>query len=205
MPNQNPSALLVVDVQRDFCAGGSLAVPGADAIIAPLNRLIERCRSLDVPVYASRDWHPPESRHFKPNGGPWPVHCVAGTEFAAFHPFLRLPANVIVISKGRDPESSGYSAFQGQTADGLAFREDLQARGIKRLYVGGLATDYCVRASVLDALNTGIRVTVATDTIAGVELETGDARQALQEMQASGAELTTSGQIAIKEEEGKSP
>ncbi len=203
MPTRNCSALLVIDVQRDFCAGGALAVPGADAVIPPLNRLIDRFQRLNVPVYASRDWHPPDSRHFKPNGGPWPVHCVAGTELAAFHPALWLPTTVIIISKGLDPEASGYSAFEGQTVDGLALRDDLQARGIKRLYVGGLATDYCVRASVLDALNAGIRVTVATDTIAGVELKPGDAKQALQEMLANGADLTTSDKIAIQEEAGR--
>ena len=205
MTGRSRTALLVVDVQRDFCAGGALAVPGGDGVVDPLNRLIERCRNAHVPVYASRDWHPAESRHFEPHGGPWPVHCVAGTEGAAFHRDLHLPPDAIVVSKGRDPAASSYSAFDGQTADGASLPQDLQARRVERLYVGGLATDYCVRASVLDALNAGLRVTVATDAISGVELEPGDAERALQEMQASGAELTTSEEITLQEIEGRTP
>ena len=197
MSGHNGAALLVVDVQRDFCAGGALAVPAGDVVVGPLNRLIEQSHTAGVPVYASRDWHPVESRHFEPRGGPWPIHCVAGTAGAAFHPELRLPPDAIVVSKGQDPDSPGYSAFEGQTPDGTALLQDLQTRGVEHLYVGGLATDYCVRASVLDALNAGLRVTVATDAIAGVELASGDAERALQEMQTSGAELTRSEKIRL--------
>ena len=183
--------LLIVDVQNDFCAGGALAVPGSGPVISSLNRRIEEAAAAGVPVFASRDWHPAVTPHFSPFGGPWPVHCVAGTTGAAFHPELRLPRDAVVVSKGQRPDSPGYSAFEGQTGDGTPFAEALRKRGITHLYVGGLATDYCVRHSVLDALAAGLRVTVLGDAIAGVDLQPGDAQRAIDEMRARGAGFDT--------------
>jgi nicotinamidase/pyrazinamidase len=185
------SALLVVDVQKDFCAGGALAVPEGDRVVPVLNQHIAEATARGWPIYASRDWHPPMSHHFRPYGGEWPPHCVQGTEGAKFHEDLRLPAAAIVISKGQAPDSQGYSPFEGQTSDGRTFLSDLQERQIDHLYVGGLATDYCVKHSVLDALRTGLKVTVLADAIAGVEVEPGDSARAVAEMETAGAEFTS--------------
>lgn len=190
-PPEGRSALLIVDVQNDFCEGGALAVPGSARVVAALNRYLDEAGAAGMPVYASRDWHPPETTHFRPFGGPWPVHCVAGSTGAAFHPDLRLPADTVVISKGQRPDSAGYSAFEGLTGDGASLTDDLRRRGVSHLLIGGLATDYCVKHSVLDALRAGLRVTVLTDAIAGVEAHPGDVRRALDEMQAAGAEIGT--------------
>lgn len=144
------------------------------------------------PVYASRDWHPPVTRHFQPYGGDWPPHCVQNSNGANFHEDLRLPPSAIVISKGQTPDSPGYSAFEGYTPCGRTFLSDLQERQIDHLYVGGLATDYCVKHSVLDARRIGLEVTVLGDAIAGVEVQPGDSARAIAEMRAAGAEVTTS-------------
>jgi nicotinamidase/pyrazinamidase len=180
-------ALLVVDVQNDFCAGGALAVPHADRVVAALNRYIGEAVAKGVTIYASRDWHPAVTRHFKAFGGEWPVHCVKGTPGAAFHKDLRLPRDTIVISKDVGPDSHGYSAFEGTTPDGSSFGEDLARRGIEHLYVGGLATDYCVQHSVLAALDEGFDVTVLEDAIAGVNLDPEDSARALDRMRQRGA------------------
>jgi nicotinamidase/pyrazinamidase len=181
------SALLVVDVQRDFCAGGALEVPGGDRVVPPLNRRIEEALAGKWPIYASRDWHPPVTRHFKQYGGAWPIHCVQNTPGAAFHPDLRLPPSVVVITTGEAADDDGYSALGGYTPEGKSFLDDLRERQVQHLYVGGLATDYCVKASVLDARRAGLDVTVLTDAIAGVELQPGDSARALDEMRAAGA------------------
>lgn len=181
------SALLIVDVQKDFCPGGALPAPEGGRIVAPLNRYIDEAAAHGWPVYASRDWHPPVTRHFRAYGGEWPVHCVERTAGAAFHPDLRLPASAIVVSKGQHADRPGYSAFEGYTADGRTLADDLRARGIDHLYVGGIATDYCVRHSVLDARRAGLDVTVLGDAIAGVDVTPGDAARALDEMRAAGA------------------
>jgi nicotinamidase/pyrazinamidase len=186
---ESRSALLLVDVQKDFCAGGALAVPGGDRVVPVLNRHIAEAVARGWPVYASRDWHPATSRHFRAYGGEWPPHCVQGTEGARFHEELRLPPSTIVISKGESPDSQGYSPFEGQTINGGTFLSDLQQREIDHLYVGGLATDYCVKHAVVDALRSGLKVTVLADAIAGVDVQPGDSERALAEMQAAGAEL----------------
>jgi nicotinamidase/pyrazinamidase len=187
--SEKRSALLIVDVQKDFCPGGALPAPGGDRVVAPLNRYIDEAAARGWPVYASRDWHPPVTRHFRQYGGEWPVHCVEETEGAAFHPDLRLPASSIVVSKGQSPARPGYSAFEGSTPDGRTLAGDLRERGIDQLYVGGIATDYCVKHSVLDARRAGLEVTVLADAIAGVDLKAGDSARALQEMRASGAQV----------------
>jgi nicotinamidase/pyrazinamidase len=191
------SALLVVDVQRDFCAGGALAVPEGDRVVPPLNRVMVALRAAepDLPVYASRDWHPPVTRHFRTFGGLWPPHCLQESRGAEFHPDLRLPPDAIVVTTGDRPDSEGYSAFEGRTADGTTFAEDLSRRRVRHLYVGGLATDYCVRASVLDARKAGLTVTVLSDAVRGVEVNPGDSARALEEMRAGGAEVATTAEV----------
>jgi nicotinamidase/pyrazinamidase len=184
------SALFIVDAQNDFCAGGALAVPGSEQVVQALNRHIEDAASRGLPVYASRDWHPPVTDHFEKYGGTWPVHCVQETPGARFHPGLRLPPAATVITKGDRPDRHGYSAFEGHTPQGRALLADLQARGITHLYVGGLATDYCVKHTVLDALASGLRVTVLEDAISGVDVTAGDSARALAEMRAKGAEVS---------------
>ncbi len=188
-------ALLVVDVQNDFCPGGALAVRNGDAVVPPLNRVVEWTRAHGGAVYASRDWHVRDASHFKANGGIWPVHCVQDTPGARFHPALRLPADATVVTKGDSPASDGYSAFEGHTPTGASLVHDLREKDIGHLYVGGLATDYCVRHSVLDALKTGLQVTVLTDAVAGVDLNPGDSTRALEEMRAAGAGFATTEEV----------
>ena len=182
-------ALLIVDVQRDFCRGGALAAPDADAILPALNRHIAAARARGIPIYASRDWHPPVTTHFKAYGGEWPPHCVQGTDGARFHPDLQLPADAIVVSKGDDPARPGYSAFDGRTPGGPLLIDDLRARHIDAVSVAGIATDYCVRETVRDALHHGLRVTVLGDAIAAINVQPGDADRALAEMAAGGAQI----------------
>jgi len=189
MEDRRRSALLVVDVQKDFCAGGALPVPDGDRVVPVLNQYIADASARGGPVYASRDWHPPVTRHFQPYGGQWPPHCVQNTEGASFHQHLQLPAVTIVISKGQDPDTPGYSALEGCTADGRSLLDDLRDRGIEHVYVGGLATDYCVKHSVLDLLRAGLAVTVLGDAIAGVDVQPGDSARATAEMRQAGAEI----------------
>jgi nicotinamidase/pyrazinamidase len=184
-------AIIVVDVQRDFCPGGALPAPGGDRIIPVLNRYLAEAWELAMPIYASRDWHPPVTIHFKAYGGEWPSHCVQGTPGAEFHPALRLPANAIVITKGDNPERHGYSAFEGHTESGRPLLEDLRARQIDLLYVTGLATDYCVEQTTHDALRGGLRVAVLVDAIAGINVRPGDVDRALAGMSHAGADLVT--------------
>lgn len=191
MPRSNAS-LLVVDVQRDFCPGGALAVAHGDRVVPVLNRCLADAMQQGLRAYASRDWHPAVSDHFAAYGGPWPPHCVQHTDGALFHPDLELPASTIVITKGDDPREHGYSAFDGHAADGRSLLEDLRAHQIDQICVGGLATDYCVRTSVLDARRAGLWVAVLTDAITGIDVQPGDCDRALEEMCAAGAHVTTS-------------
>ena len=189
MTNDSRSALLIVDVQNDFCPGGALPVPGGDRVVPSLNRYVADAAERGMPVYASRDWHPAVTRHFKGYGGEWPPHCVQNTNGGRFHPDLELPASTIVVSKGQDPDKPGYSAMEGYTPDGKTLLADLRQRQVEHLYVGGLATDYCVRQSVLDALQEGFAVTVLQDAIAGIDARPGDTDRALAEMRDAGATL----------------
>jgi nicotinamidase/pyrazinamidase len=179
-------ALLIVDPQVDFCPGGALAVPQGDAIFPAVNEVASR-----VPlVVASRDWHPADHCSFEARGGPWPPHCQAGTPGAEFHPALDRSHLAEVFSKGSDRDQEAYSAF-----DGTGLAEWLRSRHVRRLLVGGLATDYCVRASVLDARREGFEVAVLEDAIGAVEVHPGDGARALAEMRAAGAELSRSTDI----------
>jgi nicotinamidase/pyrazinamidase len=148
-------ALLLVDVQNDFCPGGALPVAQGDRILPVLNRWVEAAQHSGATIVASRDWHPPRHISFHDRGGPWPAHCVQGTPGAEFHPELRLPQDHLLVSKGNDPEVDRYSDFD---QSGLA--DELRRRGVTRLWVGGLALDVCVRATVLDGLARGFEVHV---------------------------------------------
>lgn len=191
------TALLIVDVQNDFCPGGALPVPEGDQVVPVLNRAIERFQQAGGLIIASRDWHPARSTHFAAYGGKWPVHCVQDTEGAAFHPQLRLPAEAIVVSKGTGENEDGYSAFEARTDDGTPLEDLLREKGVRRLVVGGLATDYCVRASVLGALERGFEVLVLRDAIRGVDVQPGDSERALAEMQQKGAKLVSLEEVAL--------
>ena len=188
------AALLVVDVQNDFCTGGALAVPDGERVVPVLNRCLADAVRHGLRVYASRDWHPAVSDHFLASGGPWPPHCVQHTEGAKFHPDLHLPASTVVITKGDDPHQHGYSAFDGHTDAGRSLLEDLRAHDIEHVFIGGLATDYCVRESVLDARRAGVRVTVLKDAVAGIDVQRGDSDHAFADMSSAGADVTASTQ-----------
>ena len=188
-------ALLIVDLQNDFCRGGALEVADGDQVVPVLNRLAARAAALGLPVYASRDWHPVDSLHFAENGGPWPTHCVAGTPGARLHRDLALPSGAMIVTKGAARDEHGYSAFEGQVTGRGALGDDLVARGVDHLIVGGLATDYCVRASVLDARRLGFGVTVVEDGVRAVNLATGDGTRAIDEMREAGAHIMPASDI----------
>jgi nicotinamidase/pyrazinamidase len=185
------SALLIVDVQNDFCPGGALGVAGGDDIIPIINDYIRLLRGKGVWIIASRDWHPRETKHFKEFGGVWPVHCVQGSSGAMFREALDLPPHTLVVSKGMDPERDDYSALHARDEEGTPLPELLEAKGIRHLYICGLATDYCVRQTTMEGLRQGFSVTVFTDAVRGVDLEIGDSERALAEMEAAGACFTT--------------
>lgn len=176
-------ALLVIDVQRDFLPGGALAVPEGDGVVPVLNRYIALAREKHIPIFASRDWHPPNHCSFSSRGGPWPPHCIAGTEGARFAPGLELPRGAIVIDKATSEAVDAYSAFSG-----TALAADLRARGVQRVLVGGLATDYCVLNSVRDALQEGFEVVLLTDAIRAVDVNPDDGTRAEAEMREAGAQ-----------------
>jgi nicotinamidase/pyrazinamidase len=182
-------ALVIVDIQNDFCPGGALGVPGGDQVVPVLNRYAEHFAARGAPVFASRDWHPTETTHFKPYGGVWPPHCVQGTPGADFHPDVALPAGTEIVSKGMDPRADAYSCFQAESTDGMPFAAVLGERGVSRLFIGGLATDYCVRATVIDGVQAGFEMVVLADAVAAVDLAPGDGAKALDEMRAAGAQL----------------
>ena len=188
-------ALVIVDVQNDFCPGGALGVPGGDAVVPVLNRYAERFAAAGAPVFASRDWHPAKTMHFKAYGGVWPPHCVQDTPGADFHPQLVLPPGSAIVSKGMDPSGDAYSCFQAETADGMPFAATLGELGVGRLFVGGLATDYCVKSTVVDGVREGFEMVVLTDAIAAVDLTPGDGAKALDEMRAAGAQMIRLGDL----------
>ena len=182
----NPKqALIVVDVQNDFCPGGTLAVPQGEEVIEPLNRQIDHFLERGAPVYKSRDWHIPKTKHFAAYGGSWPEHCIQNTKGAEFHPALRDDPRITVISKG-EGDTDGYSAF-----DHTDLASRLHQQGVEEVVVGGLATDYCVKHTVLDALKHGFKVKALEDAMRAVELQPGDGDRAIDEMRAAGAEIVS--------------
>jgi len=173
---------VIVDFQNDFTPGGALAVPEGDAIADRLNELAADPR-FDL-VVATRDWHPPDHGSFADRGGPWPVHCVQDTDGAELHPALDRSRVDVIVDKGQDQDTEGYSGFQGTRLGEL-----LRERGIDRLTVVGLATDYCVKNTALDALREGFEVEVDTAAVRGVDVEEGDSERALEEMRDAGAKV----------------
>jgi nicotinamidase/pyrazinamidase len=188
---QPHDALLIVDVQRDFLPGGALGVPDGDAVVPVLNRYIRLVRVNGLPVFASRDWHPPNHCSFVAQGGPWPPHCIADSAGAGFANGLKLPRSTVVIDKGTAVAPDAYSAFNE-----TSLATQLRSRGIRRLLIGGLATDYCVLNTVRDALKEGFEVLLLKDAIRAVNLNPGDGARAEAEMQSAGAQPITCTDIA---------
>jgi nicotinamidase-related amidase len=176
-------ALVIVDFQNDFTPGGALAVGDGDAIADRVNALAAGPR-FDL-VVATRDWHPADHGSFAEQGGPWPAHCVQGSEGAELHPALERAKVDVVIDKGQDPGTEGYSGFEATNLGEL-----LRERGIDKLTIVGLATDYCVKNTALDALREGFEVTVDSEGVRGVEVEEGDSERALDELREAGATVT---------------
>jgi len=183
-------ALLVVDIQNDFCPGGSLAINQGDRIIKPINELISAFGKARLPVLFTRDWHPVDHCSFKTRGGPWPPHCVRGTYGARFHSSLRIPPKAIVISKGTKRNFDAYSGFEG-----TELAEQLRGLGASELIVCGLATDYCVRNTVLDAIEHGFEATIVTDCTRGVNIVRTDSANSLRRMASKGANRLSSRDI----------
>lgn len=179
---QADDAVLAVDVQKDFCPGGALAIDDGDAIVPVLNQWIEVAFLKGLPVYVSRDWHPVSHPSFKGSGGEWPPHCIQDTDGARFHPRLKLPENAVVVTKGVRFDTDQYSVFD---RTGLTVR--LKKDGVRRLWAGGLALDVCVLHSVLDALKAGFRVNVIGEATRAVDASAG--RKAIERMKSGGARI----------------
>lgn len=188
----NPKdALVIVDAQNDFCPGGALAVADGDKVVVPLNRYIDLFTKQQLPIFATRDWHPEKTSHFKNYGGPWPAHCVQQTKGAEFHPALNLGVHAVVLSKGMAADEDSYSGFQAEDSSGTRLAELLRQKGIERIFVGGLATDYCVKHTVLDGLKLGFRVMLLGDSMRAVNLQPNDGAAAIAEMIQAGAVQVT--------------
>lgn len=185
---QAKDALLIIDVQNDFCSGGSLPVPEGDKVVPVLNRYIQRFEAANLPIFATRDWHPEKTSHFKAFGGLWPPHCIQGTKGAEFRPDLALPQDVVIVSAGMGPDEDGYSGFVGKDDQGVGLADLFRQRGVERIFVGGLATDYCVKHTVLDGLKEGFKVVLLEDAIRGVDVQPGDSERAIEDMIRAGAE-----------------
>lgn len=181
-------ALVVVDLQVDFCPGGALEVREGDQVVAPVNRLLAVPGWLKV---ATRDWHPPGHVSFKAQGGAWPPHCVAGSPGARFHAGMDASRVDFIVSKATRRDADAYSGFEG-----TALAADLRSRGVRRIFVCGLATDYCVRATALDGRREGLEVVVVEDAVRAVDLKPGDGARALDEMRGAGCAVARSGDIA---------
>ena len=184
MVSKKKKALIVVDVQNDFCPGGTLAVEDGDKVVPPLNKLMKEFLDRGEPVFKTRDWHSRKTKHFEAYGGVWPVHCVQGTHGAEFHQDLLDDPKITIISKGIDDSADGYSGFDGTDLSRL-----LHEQKVEQVWVGGLATDYCVKHTVLDALREGFEVKALADTMRAVNLNPQDGTAAIGEMRAAGAEI----------------
>jgi nicotinamidase/pyrazinamidase len=186
------SALIVIDVQNDFCDGGGLAAQSTSTLIDPLNRFADASTAAGLPVVFTRDWHSPDHASFLPQGGPWPPHCVRNTHGAAFHARLHVPAGAIVVDKGVARDDDGYSAFRG-----TRLAETLGALNVTDVIVCGIAAEYCVLASVKEARGLGFRTIVLEDLVRAIEARPGDSHRAFSDMKSVGAILTMSSQRLI--------
>jgi nicotinamidase/pyrazinamidase len=185
------AALVLVDIQNDFCPGGALGVADGDQIVEVVNRIAPSFNY----VAATRDWHPANHISFKQQGGVWPPHCVQGTRGAELHPNLDRSSIDLVVRKGHSPDRDTFEGLQAVDENGDSLDKALKEKGVDSIYVAGLATDYCVKATVLDGLKKGFRVYAVTDAMRGVNLEPGDDARALEEMAAAGAQLVTAEQV----------
>lgn len=186
---QTDTALIVVDVQNDFCLGGKLAVPEGDKVVEPINRLLERGRERGWLLLASRDYHPADTTHFADFGGVWPIHCIQGTLGAEFHPDLLLGEDITVITKGTGKDENDYSAFDGKTPINLDLETFLTLHRVGKIYITGLATDYCVKATAIDAAQRGFEAIAVEDAVAAVNINPDDGDKAVAEMKAAGVEF----------------
>jgi len=191
MSERKKRALIIVDVQNDFCPGGALAVAHGDEVVGPLNKLATEFLERGEPVFKTRDWHPPTTKHFAAYGGTWPIHCVQETKGAEFHPDLIDDIHIRIISTGLG-DDDGYSAF-----DGTDLNLQLRRLGVEEVWVGGLATDYCVKHTVLDALKEGFTVKAIEDAMRPVDVSPGDGARALAEMRSAGAEIVRTQQLNV--------
>src|SRR5262249_8203398 len=177
-------ALLVVDVQNDFCPGGALAVSQGHEVVPVLNKWIAAAAGAGIPIFATRDWHPADHVSLSHRGGPWPRHCIQNTRGADFHPELRFPADVHIINKADDPDMDAYSGFGGTD-----LAERLRKAGVRRVWIGGLTQDYCVRETALDAIREGFEVHVIVSATRAVNVQPGDGDRALDEIRKAGGVL----------------
>ncbi len=184
-------ALIIADVQIDFLPGGALGIKDGDQIIPVLNEYVNMFKKANAKIIASRDWHPPNHMSFQQRGGPWPPHCVQNTEGAKFHPGLKIPAGAIIVSKATDPDKEAYSVF-----DGTDLAETLKSQGVTRIFVAGLATDYCVVNSVLDARKLGFNTVVLADAVRGIDVHKGDVDRAFEAMTDAGSRLANQDDFA---------
>jgi nicotinamidase/pyrazinamidase len=191
------NALIIVDVQNDFCPGGALAVAEGHTVVPVLNRYIDKFMQARLPIFATRDWHPVRTSHFNTGGGPWPPHCIQGSKGSQFHRDLRLPADAIIVSAGMGSDEDGYSGFLGIDGGGIKLSDLLRRDGIERICVGGLATDYCVKHTVLDGLREGFEVVLLEDATRGVNLQPGDSERAIEEMIQAGATKANERELSI--------
>lgn len=198
----NNDALIITDIQNDFLPGGALPLKEGDLVIPALNEYTKIFRKSNATVVASRDWHPPNHMSFKERGGIWPAHCVQGTRGAEFSTLLKVPEGTIIVSKATDPDKEAYSVF-----DGTGLAEKLNELKITRIFVGGLATDYCVVNTVIDARRLGLDAVVLSDATKGINVNPGDVDKALETMLKLGASQMTLEDFPelvtlIEEEEG---
>jgi nicotinamidase/pyrazinamidase len=187
------TALVVTDIQNDFCPGGSLAVPAGDAIIPLVNLYIDLFRSQGSTIVATRDWHPASHCSFYEHGGPWPPHCIQGTWGGQFHPALHLPAGCLIISKATDPNREAYSSFEG-----TSLAERLREARATTVFITGLATDYCVKHTALDARKLGFRAVVLHDAVRGIDATPGDSDRAIRTMQEAGALIGSAAEVGLR-------
>lgn len=192
MAKEKKKALIVVDVQNDFCPGGSLAVADGTAVVLPLNKLMKEFLDRGEPVFKTRDWHPAKTHHFADYGGTWPIHCVQNTPGAEFHPDLIDDPRITIVSKGIDESADGYSGF-----DGTDLAQILRDQDVEEVWVGGLATDYCVKHTVLDALSQGFAVKALADAMRPVNVNPNDGKQAIEEMRNAGADIVGNARKAV--------
>jgi len=193
-------ALVVVDLQNDFCPGGALGVREGDLIIPAVNKYVKLFLNKNLPVFVSRDWHPKTTKHFQESGGPWPPHCIQNTRGAEFHPDFQVPGQAIILSKGINPDMDGYSVFDAQNAQGKFLEDMLDEMGVQELYIGGIATDYCVRMTSLDAIKKKFKVNVLVDAIKGVDEE--DSRRTIDEIVAKKGNLKTYSDVSSELSDG---